>query len=377
MKRAALLVLLAGCGQEPPPPAPPAFSATALPEPRALEPVPPGEFPRLDREVPELELPPMPPSRPFAPEPAWDRHHGYRIAHPVGVETVPLTGWYARNTPSVLESLAFLAAVQKEDGSWEPLPDCADCGQGAEADGPATSALALLAFTRAGIPTREPFYQGRVRLDVALRRGLQRVISDQDAAGTRSLRPRAMEAAALAGAQDSTFCLDQARRSAEQLLSAPLAGADADSIAWAVEALFPTYPPQRAHDEWVSRARSALDALPPPGDGTALARSAIARMLLDRHTNDPRVHVAMDAVLADKPSSDRLDLTYWQVATRGMFMFDGPNGARWKAWSTSLLPILEDRRRSATCPRAVALIALTSLEIHRPVWRSRYGHRSA
>lgn len=380
MKRTALLVLLAGCGHEPPPPAPsafPEFHATALPEPRALALASPGPFPSFEREVPDLDLPSLPPPRPFSPEPGW------RFGDDRALQPLPPSCGYARNHASALESLDHLARLQDEDGSWSPAPACAECGPGSDMDRVATTALALLAFLRAGMSTLESTIHGGVRLDEALRRGLRWLVADQDVPGgvpRRSLIQRALTAAVFAEASDRTSTLllqEDAARATTLLLASSLEGADADSVAAAAEALFRNYPFDRAHADWVSKARSALDALPPPADGTALARTVVARMLLDQNKGDARLHEAALGLLRSKPGPDHPDLPYWQAGTRALFKYDGPNGVMWRTWRDSLLPILEDRRRYATCPQAAALFSLALLEIHRPVWRSRYGYRSA
>ncbi len=380
MKRAAILVLLAGCGQEPPPPAPPAFFASALPEPRGPEPALPAGLPMPEREVPDLDHPPLPAPRLFGPEPSWDRHHGYRAARSEWIGTVPPSRGRAENRPAVLETLARIARRQEADGSWIPAESCADCGPGA--DRTETTALALLAFVRAGIPTRERYLHDGIPLEAALRQGLRWICTDQDSPASsprRSLRQRALAAAVLAGAADGTgsLLLDvHAAEAAALLRETPVAGADANSIAWAAEALFRGYPLGPAHPTWVPAARSELDSLFPRADETALARWATARILLDLHKGDRSLYEGMQELLRRKPSPDRADLAYWHAGTRAVSGYDGPSGPLWKAWSASLLPLLESRRGSLACPRAAALAALTLLHLHPPAWRSRSGHRS-
>jgi hypothetical protein len=281
-----------------------------------------------------------------------------------------------QNDPAVLDALAHLSRFQTEDGSWTPLPACAECGPGADVDRAAATALALLAFIRSGIPTREACFHEGVRLDESLRRGLRWLTADQDPGGGRSLRSRAMAAVVFHEAGPGSLLLGEASdRSTAFLLAAPLGSADAETIGWAVHAILLGRPGAPALTEWSAGARSALDTLPAPDGSAAVAWAAIARMRLDRTPSV--VSDAVEVLLRSRPAADRPDLAGWYAGTWALLQYDGPNGFQWKSWRASLVPVLEGRLQSTKCPQGAAWLAQMLQALHPPVWRSRYGRRSS
>ncbi len=48
---------------------------------------------------------------------------------------------------------------------------------------------------------------------------------------------------------------------------------------------------------------------------------------------------------ADPPKSKPIDFYYWHWGTLGLLRFEGPKGARWKAWNDALKTALVDHQR--------------------------------
>ena len=302
-------------------------------------------------------------------------------------------------------SLKWLARHQNPDGSWSVTGYTRQCRQACEpAPGspgfdPGVTGLSLLAFLGAGYShLSRDTYDGLCFGDV-VRRGLQWMISRQDAEGCvgprdaeKHLYNHALCSLALSeayGLTGSTLFRDQAQRAVDFLVAAQNPGRgwrygakagdnDSSVTGWCVMALksadnarvvFPRQALDGAR-AWFHEATdpgSARTGYTHAGTGkvyvpdlnesfdhheTMTAISALTLVFLDRNRSDAR---GIDLLLRDRPrcEGNAVDFYYWYCGTIACFQFDGPKGPRWTQWERSLRPALVAHQNpaSAGCRR--------------------------
>jgi hypothetical protein len=300
---------------------------------------------------------------------------------------------------AVLAALRWLARHQGPDGSWGVQGHLKTCGAklpGTCAPNPSTahddfdagvSGLAILAFLGAGYShLSKDTYDGICFGDV-VRRGIQWMITHQDAEGCIGSRTahkhmynHAICALALVeahGLTGSALFKENAQRAVDYLVAAQNAGKgwryaertgenDTSVTGWAVMALKSAELsslrfPRSAYDG----VRSWLDEVTEEsyyragytfrGTGKVFcehnesfnhhealsAIGAMARVFMD-HRSDARVKGAVGLCLQDLPAwrGKDIDFYYWYYASLALFQVEGGSGANWKRWNDALTEAL-------------------------------------
>jgi hypothetical protein len=64
----------------------------------------------------------------------------------------------------------------------------------------------------------------------------------------------------------------------------------------------------------------------------------MSRIFIDKNRADPRLWNGCDQLLQVKPvwEEGRIDFYYWYYASLALFQFDGPDGAKWRAWNENM-----------------------------------------
>jgi Ca-activated chloride channel family protein len=300
---------------------------------------------------------------------------------------------------SVLGALKWLSRHQNADGSWKTTAYLGECRQvpkyargedcrpnpGHEDYDGGNTALALLAFLGAGYShLSKDTYDGACFGDV-VRRGLQWMLSRQDADGCvggrkadKSMYNHALSALALSeayGLTGSALFKDQAQRAIDFTSAAQNPGKgwrygyrsgdnDSSVTGWAVMALksaeisglsFPRsgYDGARAWFDEATDGTYGRVGYTHKGTGkvfvpglnerfdhheTLTAIGIMSRIFMDRTKSDPRLSSGCDLLLRDKPAwnGNAVDFYYWYCASLALFQYDGPSGPKWRAWNQDM-----------------------------------------
>jgi len=244
----------------------------------------------------------------------------------VGPDDYPYSrylGWFLRN--------------QNPDGSWG---ESVGVLEGHAIGRPGMTGLALLTLLGEGHShLSKDRIEGRTTGDAA-RRGLQWLMRDQLPGGTfgssNGVVDHAVATLALVeayGLTGSNLFKNQAQNAVDALIRLQENAQAFDDVAaqgWALMALKAAEIsglsfPRVGYD----RIRSYFDARlgEPPG-----AHEVMSRIFTDKSTEHPRLSIATDRLLAQKPDWSEQDFASWHWSTLAIFQRDGPNGPKWRAW---------------------------------------------
>jgi hypothetical protein len=318
-----------------------------------------------------------------------------------GRENLVARGGGGGTEDAVRAALRWLARHQSADGSWGAASYSNNCGRGDSCTGWGVSdydvgvtALSLLAFLGAGYShlsrdeIRDPQLPGRtLKFGEVVRNGVKWLLARQDAQGC--IGPRrghymynhAIGALALSEAYGMTNAgplAGPAQKAIDYLVLAQNYGKgwrytedcgdnDTSVTGWAAMALKSadlaglTFP-----KESYDGVRNWLDEVTETAYGRAgytrkpsanarerwLSPTAIAimsRIFIDKNRSDARLSNGCDQLLLMKPvwQDTRIDFYYWYYASLALFQFDGPDGAKWRAWNENMKSALVKNQLAA------------------------------
>jgi len=288
-------------------------------------------------------------------------------------QTLEQLGGSEETEAAVADALAWLAAIQSENGAWdadEPGIDCDDCGgvTNIESD-VALTGLALLCFLGADHTHISPGpYQDTVR------RGLEWLVAQQQPDGDlrrrESMYSHGIAAIALAEAYGMTrdpalrdrvagavdFIIDARNRETGGWRYAPRQLGDTSVLGWQVMALVsarrsgvdvPDAIMEVAAD-WLDlvdlRSRPGLYAYQ-PGERPTFAMTAeglFVRQLLGDRPDEEHMRNSVDFVMEETPDWERDANTYgWYYATLALFQHQGE---AWREWNEAISAELLERQ---------------------------------
>jgi hypothetical protein len=299
---------------------------------------------------------------------------------------------------AVRAALRWLARHQSADGSWAAAGFSAQCA-GDKCSGPGgrdfdtgDTGLALLAFLGAGFSHlsrdefADPARPGKtLRFGDAVKNGLKWLVAQQDADGCIGPRrghymyDHAIAALALSeayGMTNASTLQIPAQKAVDFLVAAQNPGKgwryvalsgdnDTSVTGWAAMALksaemsglqFPKscYEGTRAwFDEVTEGTYSRVGYTRKAGPKDSLALTAIGvmcRIFMDKNKADPRLSNGCDLLLRDKPKWEpkEIDYYYWYYGSLALFQFDGPGGAKWRAWNDDMKNVLVKNQNTAS-----------------------------
>ncbi len=291
---------------------------------------------------------------------------------------------------AVLAALRWLARHQGPDGAWKPTLDCGRClpSPGNDDHRVGVTALALLAFVRAGHTTGSSAVYDGISFAEVVRSARHALRTAQDAEGCigpyrdgKFMYDHAL--ATLALAESANPCLPDpaVRRATDFLLVAQNPGLgwrysvrpgenDTSVTTWAVLALLAAEKnteerydyrgPRAWYDSVTEEAYGRAGythrgprrwGIPWPNENfdhheTLTAMSAVVRKRLEG-SNAPE-YCALDLLHRDRPLWDAnlIDFTYWHFGTLAMVEIDPPNGKRRKAWKEDTLRAILPNQRT-------------------------------
>ena len=290
---------------------------------------------------------------------------------------------------AVRSALRWLARHQAADGSWGSASFSLQCsrdgtcsGSGSKDYDVGATALSLLAFLGAGyshlsrdeIP--DPVIPGRRhRFGDVVRSAIKWLLAQQDPDGCfgprrgNYLYNHAIAALAISeafGMTNGSMLAGPAQKGIEFLAAAQNPGKgwryrersgdnDTSVTGWAVMALksaeisglpFPKECTDGARS-WLDQVtegtygRTGYTRSPANGRDRWLSPTAIAimsRIFMDKDRSDPRLSTGCDQLLKNKPrwQEGAIDYYFWYYASLALFQFDGPSGAKWRAWNEDM-----------------------------------------
>ena len=71
---------------------------------------------------------------------------------------------------------------------------------------------------------------------------------------------------------------------------------------------------------------------------------------MDKNKGDARLANGCDLLLRDKPRWEpkEIDFYYWYYGSLAIFQFDGPGGAKWRAWNEDMKNVLVKNQNTAS-----------------------------
>jgi hypothetical protein len=287
---------------------------------------------------------------------------------------------------AVRAALKWLARHQSPDGSWAAAGFSAQCS-GDKCSGPGgrdfdtgVTGLALLAFLGAGYShlskdeMPDPARPGKtLRFGEVVKNGLKWLVGQQDPEGCIGPRrghymyDHSIAALALSeafGMTTASTVQGPAQKAIDFLVTAQNPGKgwrytsrsgdnDTSVTGWAAMALksaelsgitFPhtSYDGTRAWLDDVTEGtygRVGYVRKPGPKDTPSMtAIGVMCRIFMDKNKADPRLSNGCDFLLRDKPKWEdgKIDYYWWYYGSLALFQFDGPGGAKWRAWNEDM-----------------------------------------
>ncbi|RPH38735.1 MAG: hypothetical protein EHM91_13435, partial [Planctomycetota bacterium] len=290
---------------------------------------------------------------------------------------------------AVRSALRWLARHQAADGAWGSASFSLQCpkdstcsGSGARDYDVGATALSLLAFLGAGYShlsrdeTPDPVIPGRRhRFGEVVRGAIKWLLAQQDPDGCFGPRRgnymynHSIAALAISeafGMTNGSMLVGPAQKGIEFLAAAQNPGKgwryrersgdnDTSVTGWAVMPLksaeISGLPfPKECYDgarSWLDQVtegtygRAGYTRSPANGRDRWLSPTAIAimsRIFMDKDRSDPRLSTGCDQLLKNKPrrQDGSIDYYYWYYASLALFQFDGPTGAKWRAWNDDM-----------------------------------------
>jgi hypothetical protein len=342
------------------------------------------------------------------PSPSPERPPGGPDANP---PTSPPGSWASdrrERLAAAISGLRWLARHQAADGHWDSDGFASGCGTFVKGscDGPGSpdtdagnTGLALLAFLGAGYTHLSRDVYDGIAFGQVVKKGLRWMMANQDSEGCiggqsapKYMVNHAIAALAIAeafGMTSSQILKEPASKAARFLVAAQKPGqgwrytarcCDSDTwvTGWCVMALqgaegAGVRVPRAAYDgarAWLDGvtdpsgraaygARESVPAVVPgreqagAGPETMTAVAMLARILIDRQRQDPRLEAGADRLARDPPvaGGPRLDYDHLFHASLALWQVDGASGTRWAAWGGAMSRALcaTQRPSSAGC----------------------------
>jgi|SRR5882672_9279844 len=298
---------------------------------------------------------------------------------------------------AVRAAMRWLSRHQSPDGSWAAAGFAVQCA-GEKCSGPGgrdfdtgDTGLALLAFLGAGYSHlsrdefADPARPGKtLRFGDTVKNGLKWLVAQQDVDGCvgpkrgHYMYDHAIATLALSeayGMTNASTLQIPAQKAVDFLIAAQNLGKgwrytarcgdnDTSVTGWAAMALksadlsgleFPrsSYDGTRAwFDEVTEGTYSRVGYTRKAGPKDSLSMTAIGvmcRIFMDKNKADPRLSSGCDLLLRDKPKweSKEIDFYYWYYGSLALFQFDGPGGAKWRAWNEDMKSVLVKNQNTA------------------------------
>ena len=225
----------------------------------------------------------------------------------------------------------------------------------------------------------------KLRFGETVKRGVQWLMAHQDPEGcvgergTKYMYNHAVAALALSEAYGMTASVairEPAQKAIDFLVAAQNPGKgwrytarsgdnDTSVTGWAAMALksadlsgllFPktAYEGTRAWlDEVTEGTYSRVGYVRKAGPRDSLSMTAIGvmcRIFMDKNKGDARLANGCDLLLRDKPRWEpkEIDFYYWYYGSLAIFQFDGPGGAKWRAWNEDMKNVLVKNQNTAS-----------------------------